>query len=376
MPTYPELSSIFSSTSVVEEMASTPETVLVDQKVIAESQRLSDVMLIQGMIGLLDRSSTTNFVWNAEVVLKIIQSPISYPLLGCLILHANARHSLESGKEFPLRAIRTQLSQARLRFDWFSEPKALLCADHLGLGRQKELYLSQTATGIRDREHFESLIFPYVEAKLAVSVTDEAAFKWRAALTSIVFELFENTDLHGRTDWHGKVLHNSIRGLLFRDTAVLPYQPGARMPGASLKCLEIGVFDSGVGYYGKKTKGLLGSDVSVREEWEILHQCLSTHLEDGASPNLGKGQRGIGLYEVLRALKFLNGAIEFRTGRLHAYRSFLPGDLLLQMESKESKLRPNMPKPTLLDYSRKFFAVPTEQLQVVGSAVRVLVPFG
>jgi hypothetical protein len=372
---FPELSLIFSSTKNVEEAVSAPETISVDEGSLAATDAVSDVMLIQGVIGLLDRSSATNFVWHPAVVRQLLQSPISFPLLGCLVLHVNARHTLQFGEEFPLKTIRAHIYQARLRFDWFSEPKALLCADHLGMGRQKELYLSQSATGIRDREHFESLIFPYVETRLAVSVGEQAAFKWRAALTSVVFELFENTDLHGRTDWTGRVLHNSIRGLLFRDTLVHPFQPGTRMAQEAIRCLEIGVFDSGVGYYCKNQKKSLSDEVSVRDEWDVLHRCLSTHLEDGVAPNLGKGQRGIGLYEVLRALKFLNGAIEFRTGRLHAYRSFLPGDLQLQMESKESKLRPNMPKPTLLDYSRKFIAVPTEELKVVGTAVRVLVPF-
>lgn len=375
MSDHPSLSEILASADSVESMMSAPEIVLVDNKYVSNND-IVDVMMIQSIIGLLNRSSHVTMVWDSNAAKTFAQSPSSFPILACFVLHANVKNVLDNDEEFPIKIARININQTRLTFDWFSEPKILLCADHLGLGRQRELYLSKTSTGIRPREHFEALVYPYIETRLAVSVSEQNAFKWRAALTSIVFELFENTDLHGRTDWQGKVLQSSIRGILFKDVVAMPYQARVEQKDQSVKCLEIGIFDSGVGYFCKNRKAPLNDDVTLKEEWDVLHQCLSTHLEDGVSPNLGKGQRGIGLYEVLRALKFLNGAIEFRTGRLHAYRSFLPGDLLLQMESKDSKLRPNMPKPTLLDYSKKYLAIPSQQSTVVGSAVRVLIPLG
>jgi hypothetical protein len=325
-------------------------------------------------VALLNRSSIATFIWPTAAVAEFAQSPASHPLLACLVLHTGTKHVIQEGGEFPLKAVRLALWATRLRFDWFSEPKVLLCADHLGLGRQRELYLSSSSTGIRSREHFESLVFPYVESRLAVSVGERNAFRWRAALTSIIFELFENTDLHGRTDWDGRVLQNSIRGLIFKDVTIDPYLVTRKQSGRKLRCLEIGVFDSGVGYFSKSRQRPLTDEVSIKDEWEVLHYCLSTHLEDGTAPGVGEGQRGIGLYEVLRALKFLNGAIELRTGRLHAYRSFLPGDLPLQLESPDSRSRPKMPKPRLLDFRNKYFPVPSVETITVGSAVKVLIP--
>jgi hypothetical protein len=368
------LSHLLVSQEAVEAMPHAPEVIRIDADLGFNANMSSNVFLIQSFISLLNRSATTTLEWYENSVDQFLASPCTYGFLACMILHSNVRHTVSNGSVFPIKKARLAIQSARLSFDWFSEPKALLCGDDLGLGRQRELYISSTSTGIRSREHFESLIYPYVEAQLAVSVEEKNAFKWRAALTSIVFELFENTELHGKTDWQGKVLKNSIRGLLLKDIEVHAYQANQAKNPKSIRCLEIGVFDSGVGYFSKNRKKPLSEDVPIQEEWDVLHQCLSTHLEDGTAPIVGKGQRGIGLYEVLRALKFLNGAIEFRTGRLHAYRSFLPGDLLLQMESSESKLRPNMPKPTLLDYSSKYLSRPTKETSVIGSAVRVLIP--
>lgn len=368
------LSEFLSSCDAVERLIRLPETVCIDDILIRGGDRFSDIFLVQALIGLLNRSPPLTLKWTGHQAATFFSLASKHAILGCMLLHDKVRHEYADGTIFPTVKARLAINQSKLVFDWFSEPKALLCGDHFGLGRQRELYLSSASTGIQPLEHFEELIYPYVETQLAVGVEDKTAFKWRAALTSIVFELFENTDLHGRTDWNGKVLQNSIRGLLFRDAEVSGYHALQKKSPAPIRCLEIGVFDSGVGYYGKYCKKQLTDIVPIQEEWDVLHQCLSTHLEDGAVPNVGEGQRGIGLYEVLRALKFLNGAIEFRTGHIHAYRSFLPGDLLVQMEPSDSKLRPNMPKPALLDYSKKYFSKPTKETAVSGTAVRVLIP--
>jgi hypothetical protein len=357
----------------MERTPSAPERLVVDKEFLYDRDSIADVLRIQSFNALLNRSASTRVTWSNDAARDFLASPASFPLLASMILHSAVEHEIAEQGQFPLRHARLSIWETRLRFDWFSEPRTLLCADHLGLGRQRELYPSNESTGIRSREHFESLIFPYVERRLAVGVSERNAFKWRAALTSIVFELFENTDMHGRTDWHGRVLQNSIRGMIFRDSRVRPYL-AKDDDLQTIDCLEIGVFDSGIGYFSQFKKRELSSDVSVKEEWDVLHRCLSTHLEDGMELGVGEGQRGIGLYEVLRALKFLRGAFEIRTGRLHAYRSFLPGDLPLQMESRDSKEKPNMPKARLLDMTNKYTAAPTVHQITGGSAVRVLIP--
>lgn len=376
MPRDPKqsIASVIIREAHLEDVLCTPKTLVVDADTMAQTDGLSNVFLIQKAISLMNRSSDVVLQWDDEPFKLFVQAPNSYPLLACFILHSNITHIANNPTfAFPLKSIRSTIHLARVKFDWFSEPKALLCADHLGLGRQRELYASEAATSIRPREDFEALVFPYVEALLAVDVNEQNIFRWREAFTSVIYELFENTDLHGRTDETGLVLETSIRGILFKEVLVPPYQPVRGKTPNLIRCLEISIFDGGVGYFSKRTQTRITDDVPIKDEWTAMHLCLSTHLEFSGAIQVGKGQHGIGLYEVLRALKFLNGAIEFRTGRLHAYRSFFPGDLTLQMESNDSN-RPNMPKPVLLDYQEKYIPKPTQQPEVVGTAVRVLVP--
>ena len=82
----------------------------------------------------------------------------------------------------------------------------------------------------------------------------------------------------------------------------------------------------------------------------------------------------MGLYEVLRALKMMQGMLEIRTGRIHGYRSFLEGELRLQLEPETSETRPGMPKASLLDVDRNVATYPSPRDLVRGSVVRVVVP--
>jgi hypothetical protein len=78
-------------------------------------------------------------------------------------------------------------------------------------------------------------------------------------------------------------------------------------------CFEASIFDSGIGYFASYTRDPLQPQTDLKLEWQVLHNCLERHyfpqLADGRP-----GHRGMGLYEVLRALQVLKGRIEFRTG--------------------------------------------------------------
>jgi hypothetical protein len=347
----------------------------VDQKTSDDSNFGSNVFKIQGLITTMCVVDELVLQWPEKLFNKVGANPNSFPLLACSFLHTRIRHQIASTEtNISIAAIRKKIEKTRIGFDWFSEPQSLLCADHLGLGRPHDLYLSQSATGIRPRDDFEELVFPYIERQLAVDLDSKKAFHWRAAFASVIYELFENTELHGKTGIENSVLQTSIRGILFRDVPFQLYQPTNRPTPTGARCIEVSIFDSGVGYFQKSQRRELDKSIPLLDEWKVLHECLSVHLDEVTATKAGKGFHGIGLYEVLRALKFLEGAIEIRSGRLHGYRSFLPGDLLVQMESADSKLRPGMPKATLLDFERKYVSQPTENPQIVGSALRILIP--
>lgn len=350
-------------------------TVDVDTKSADDPAYSSNVFRVQALLCVMEGIGELTLRWPEGLFSKVGTSPNSFPLLACTLLHSRIHHVTGTPLlQAALATTRSRIENTRIGFDWFSEPQALLCADHLGLGRPKDLYASRSAAGIKPREDFEALVFPYIERQLAIDLDEKKAFRWRAAFASVIYELFENTELHGKTDLNSRVLSMSIRGILFRDVPFRRYQPTNRPIPTGARCIEISVFDSGIGYFEKSKGRRLDETIPLEEEWRVLHDCLSTHLDDITAVQAGKGLHGIGLYEVLRALKFLEGAIEIRSGRLHGYRSFLPGDIGIQMESIESPLRPGMPKATLLDFDRKYVKKPTEQPRVIGSAIQVLVP--
>jgi hypothetical protein len=82
----------------------------------------------------------------------------------------------------------------------------------------------------------------------------------------------------------------------------------------------------------------------------------------------------MGLYEVLRALQYLKGKFEVRSGRVYGFRTFLEGETQFQIEAASSPTRPGMPKPVLLDQQKQFVRVPSPNGMVVGAAIRVLIP--
>jgi len=105
-----------------------------------------------------------------------------------------------------------------------------------------------------------------------------------------------------------------------------------------------------------------------------MHMCFSRHF-DPEQVDHRQRQRGMGLYEVLRALQELKGSIEVRTGRIFAYRSFFEGELLPQMRPASGPwARISLPKPVLLDVQNRLMPRPTVNDTVVGAAVRIVVP--
>jgi hypothetical protein len=260
------------------------------------------------------------------------------------------------------------------------------------------LYDSSTKKLRRDDE-FEAFVDDLLFAQRGSNFPAEQIPKFRLPLAVILRELLENTDDHAKTDFDGAILKpNAMRGLLIKRINEQPRLPTAAAGNkAAVPCLEFSIFDCGIGYYNSYRRQLLrgqargepvkvgatqadiirhhelGPNVPLMTEQAILLKCLERHSEN-AIPDSRPGHRGLGLYEVLRAVKMMQGLFEVRTGRLHGYRSFLQGELRLQLEPETSKTRPGMPKASLLDVRGKYVTRPTAQELVRGSVVRVVVP--
>lgn len=360
-------------------------------------------LAIQRLITLAHDAASLKVLWHTAAARRLLRSPSVHPLAAVALCLNNAEHALAEDAELPAEAFeraRTKLLGHKLGADMFTDRQVIICLDFERPSLPADLYEPSTRS-LRPEADFESLVDDLVYAQHGAGFKAAKLSKLRVALAVILRELLENTDDHAKTDSEGKVLKpNSIRGLLVErilETRRLPKLEATDLP--PVPCLEFTVFDSGIGYYNSYRRQLLrgqargepvvvgdkqadtvrrfelGPDVSVETEYAIVLKCLGRHSENAkAIPDPRPGHRGMGLYEVLRALKMMQGMLEVRTGRIHGYRSFLEGEVRIHLEPETSESRPGMPKASLLDVDRKLVSYPSPRDLVRGSVVRVVVP--
>lgn len=342
-----------------------------------EGMAQSEVLAIQRLL-TLSRHNPIHVRWQQHIAARVLASPTIFPLLAVLVVLENASHDIEGlDKEQvadSLDAARRKLFKERLKTDLFADTQVVICADSRGRGTPPDLYGSDGS--LIQREDFEAIIEELVTRQVGADLSTSSAVHWSSALATIVSELFENADTHGKTELSGlPIRKNGIRGLVLKRTKV--ERPRGRDAGDAVNrpidAFELSVFDSGPGFFASFMREPIQPRVDIDLEWKVVHLCLERHYEPGLT-DVRQGHRGMGLYEVLRALQLLRGAIEVRTGRIYGYRTFMEGEFKFKMEPSTSPTRPGMPKPQLLDFERRFVAVPSEHELLVGSSVRVIVP--
>lgn len=360
-------------------------------------------LAIQRLITLAHNAVSLKVSWHTAAARRLLESPSVHPLAAVALCLNNAEHALPPDAKLPADAFeraRTKLLGHQLAADMFSDRQALICLDYERPSLPSDLYEPSTRK-LRPEVDFESLVDDLIYAQHGAGFKAKNLSKLRMALAVILRELLENTDDHAKSDFDGRVLKpNSIRGLVVKrilENRRFPMRTANNLP--PVPCLEFTIFDSGIGYFNSYRRQLLrgqakgepvvvgdkqadkvrrfelGPDVPVETEYAIVLKCLERHSENAmAIPDPRPGHRGMGLYEVLRALKMMQGMLEIRTGRIHGYRSFLEGELRIQLEPETSELRPGMPKASLLDVDRKVTSYPSPRDLVRGSVVRVVVP--
>jgi len=340
-----------------------------------------EAIAIQRLLTLANFCSELTIEWGASASFRVFSSPSLFPFFAVLLCVENAEHrtvisefghSRTSNKD--AAKARKLLLDYRLKVDAFMDCQIVVCADSLGRGYPLDLYAS--AGILNNSVEMEALVEDLMVRHLPLGVNQSKSFRLREILGVIVSELFENTDIHGRRDLDGKpISKNAIRGLILKRVQRIAKEKTdtGKTTSVRLDYLELSIFDSGTGYYPSFKRLPLNDDTSIKEEWEVVHMCIARHVSANL-PDSRPGYRGMGLYEVLRALKEAAGYIEFRTGRVHAFRTFLMGDMRMQLEPRTSDTRPGMPKPVLLDAEKQYLTIPTMQEKLTGSSVRVLFP--
>lgn len=346
---------------------------------LALSPELSgEVFAIQRLLTISRLGIPLTVSWAPAISRRLLEIVRLQPLLGVALMLQGVTHTLvgfdSSQSEQMLTAARDGVLRHRLIKDLFSPSQLLLCADSRGHGRPEQLYLPRGGA-LRPRSHFETLVQEVLATELKATGDTAKQFKWASSLGVIVAELFENTDVHAMTDLGGtRFRTNAMRGLIFKRTKItVPMRDDSRQLVAVEKdCLEISVFDTGLGYFRSFTRSDDKHDIEF--EWRVLHKCLERHFDEGI-PDLRPAHRALGLAEVLRSLQTLTGRIEIRTGRTFGYRTFIEGQLQAQMQPPGSEWsRFRWPRPRLLDMAKRVVAVPTAHEDIVGSAIRVIIP--
>lgn len=351
------------------------------EQLFSSAGSAGEVFAIQRLLSLARNKTPINVRWPSDLLARMPTVASLHPLLAVTASLQGATHqSLGTDADDVadlLARARRQIFTYRLRGDFFSDSQILLCVDARGQGRPLDLY-DRSNNGLRSREDIETTVLGVLSPHLNSAETASRKFALASALAVVVAELFENTHLHGRLDLAKRpVGPDAMRGLLFRRINVtLPAHQKSGRPVAAREVpgLEVSIFDSGIGYYASYTQQALNSSTDLDEEWKVVHKCFARHFNPEQVDHRQR-QRGMGLYEVLRALQELKGSIEVRTGRLFAYRSFFEGELLPQMRPPSGPwARIRLPKPVLLDVQNRLTPRPTVNDTVVGAAARIVVP--
>ena len=342
-----------------------------------EETVFSNPLAVQRLLTLASMVDHLVIAWEKDAADKLLDSPSIYPLVAVLVCLKNAKQELDGLSEADcqtrITGARRNALGYRLKSDVFADCQIAICADSLGYSRCPDFY-DQDGGELLRGEDMEALVEDVIMPHIQVSGRG-ALYHSRLAISSIISELFENTHLHGRTKLDNRIVApNCIRGLIVRRVSL--HRGGTSLSKKEARPsfgLELSVFDCGIGYYTAFSRQELDASIKLDDEWRVVQECLRRHYDDPL-PDSRLTHHGLGLYKVLRAIKIMKGRFELRTGRIHGYRSFLEGEIPLQLEPEDSTERPGMPKPVLLDSARKYLAKPTKHEMLVGAVVSVVLP--
>ena len=209
----------------------------------------------------------------------------------------------------------------------------ILAADHLGLGNPLSLY-TRNLNGefkIKSRLHFVNLAYQMLRKTIVKKSNLHNLQEPSEIIGNILFELFQNTEEHAKTDIAGNQLSTSIRmcqgsyiSLSETDVARIleefeplgKYFSSFKLPSdkSKLNFFVLSVMDSGPGFAQRQKLAQLDY-LSIEEELEATINCFSNFTSKRHS---GYGQ---GLPFVGKFLKKHDGFLRLRTGRLSLFYS-------------------------------------------------------
>ncbi|MGN6826428.1 hypothetical protein [Paucibacter sp. M5-1] len=217
------------------------------------------------------------------------------------------------------------------------------------------LYCRNEEGSVRGNSDFKLLLTRVLQA-LSGGLPGQLLQEQLDLVSSMIHQLFLNTDQHGASDVDGRRYPVGVRGFVAKlstisdvsevvriagpDTQLKAYlskasfaktqdvhgtQAGSgaapRPAGQPVRMLELSVFDSGPGmglrWLAKKQGARCYDDFSPEEELEAVLDCFEKHATTKAAQDAG-----VGLYKAVKSMRSLNAFMTLRTGRTSLYQDF------------------------------------------------------
>ncbi|MFL9897926.1 hypothetical protein PQR71_07100 [Paraburkholderia fungorum] len=348
---------------------------------------IEDIARVQALTSWLKAATPdeTAAAFQKPVLSQDATSVLANSMLG-LSLIILGRSAFRQGDRKSLRLLRNEYFErlhiwpdlARL------DASYLICDDSYSKGLPAPLFNSDGF--LRTGAQFSRLVPSLVDSVMKSSDLKGKIEEQYPLLTTLLFELVKNTQDHALYDANGSAVEQSLRAFFVRfypidslnvvvdkksETPLPPHLAFIRSfhldDDSSMRSLakkryrgilEFSVLDSGSGFVGSWLNRTVDSTEDIEIEYQAVLACLRAGHSTARNPN-----RGLGLSDVLRALRLLNGFIRIRTNRISLYRDF---HLLPAQTTNESN--------GLMDWKRGLSTKPSPFGAVTGAAVSVLIP--
>jgi hypothetical protein len=218
----------------------------------------------------------------------------------------------------------------------------LACKDYANLDLPATLY--DPGQTLRSPKGYEQLTREVMQRIVrGESTIKEPGHRTLEYLSTVIREIFKNTDNWGRRNVREEPVKPSVRGVRIEQyshaknihlrmsaddeqlTRYLKSMPSAGR-GDRQRIMEVSIFDSGPGVparflfkefgYSFRDWPRADTEISPSDEYQTLRQCLAAHK------STGEAHRGDGLHAMMYMLSALEGFLRIRTGRLLLYRDF------------------------------------------------------
>ncbi len=184
---------------------------------------------------------------------------------------------------------------------------------------------------LKQSGYYTELIRRFLESSVKQTTLNDREI---GSLGDLIFELIENTEQHGKSDYEDGKSSRSVRGLIIdykmvsrnkksqsiggEDHIISEYLESFKVDDKPLHLLELSIFDSGAGIAKNLASSQNFNISNINDEVDIVSKSFAK----GITSKANKQGYGRGLNNVKNVLNERRGFFSIRTGRISVYRNF------------------------------------------------------